>query len=75
MTYKKKNKENSVLELGRKAMCVRDEIVERSEKGLKDPMRHFFSENHGSHKGLLTRPVTWSNGGFKELPAVFGNSL
>lgn len=56
-------------------MCVRDEIVERSEKGLKDPMRHFFSENHGSHKGLLTRPVTWSNGGFKELPAVFGNSL
>lgn len=48
-------------------MGVRDEIEERSEEGLKDPMRHFYSENDGSHRGLLSRPVTWPNVGLKSF--------
>lgn len=58
LTYKKR-KENSVLELGSKAMGVRDEVAERSEEGLTDPMRPFYSENHGNQRGLLSTPVTW----------------
>lgn len=64
LTCKRKRK-NSGLEAGRMARGVRDEA---SEEGLKDPTRRFHSENHvTSHRGLLSRLVTWPKVGFKIL--------
>lgn len=60
----KRKRENSALEAGRMARGVGDEA---SEEGLKDLMRRFHSENHVSHRGLLSRLVTWPNVGFKIL--------
>lgn len=67
LTGERKRKENSVLGAGRMARDVRDEVEETSKESLRDLIRPIYSENHTSHRGLLSRLVTRPNGGFKIL--------
>lgn len=60
----KRRRKHSALEAGRTARGVRDEA---SEEGLTDLTGGFHSENHVSRRGLLSRLVTWPNGGCKIL--------
>lgn len=64
LTGERKRKENSVLCMARE---VSAEVEETSEESLRDLIRPIYSENHTSHRGLLSRLVTRPNGGFKIL--------
>lgn len=64
---KRKRRESCVRGAGRKVRRVRDEVQERSEESLEDLIGCFYSENHISHRGLLSRLVTRPNVDFKIL--------
>ena len=61
---KRKRKASYAPRAGRKARGVGDEVLERSEESLEDLIGCLDSENHISHRGLLSRLVARCHAGF-----------